>query len=174
MATEIRLPTLRRRSPAKLVLDSITPSTQNGKTRAFSVTPPTWATTHRKRRRSSMRCGEGNAQAAVAGEPQRIFLRARSRWTASSCSERNMPTVTWANGLSPEGRPLAFQIWNRLRRVAACAVARGRIELVLDLVHPVTGLYTCRPRQVRSLHEDSDGVGRWEGLHGRLLCPGTR
>ena len=84
--------------------------------------------------------------------------------------------VTWATGLTAEGRPLSRAGYGALaRRPPRLSVARRRVELVLDVVQSGhRALLRADQRQVRCLHENPDGMGRRPRVHGRLVRTGSR
>ena len=84
--------------------------------------------------------------------------------------------VTWATGLTAEGRPHSRAGHGALaRRPSRLSVARRRVELVLDVVQSGDrALLRADQRQVRRLHENPDGMGRRPRLHGRLVRAGAR
>ena len=115
------------------------------------------------------------------GQPRKLLLQANrngyfyvlDRVTGEYLSGTPyVKNITWASGLTKEGRPIVVPNMEPTpRRAAGLPVARGRVELVLGVVQSAHGsLLRADQRQVRDLHARGSGVGSGEGLHGRHVC----
>ena len=83
--------------------------------------------------------------------------------------------VTWASGLTAEGRPIVVpNMEPSLEGKRVCPSLDGVVELVLHVVQSGDrAVLRADQRQVRRVHQNADGVGSRQGLHGRLVQTGA-
>ena len=83
--------------------------------------------------------------------------------------------LTWASGLTAGRTPdQGSRHGAHAGRPAELPVARRSVELVLHVLQSGhRAVLRADQRQVRHLHEDPDGVGGRQGLHGRIVRPGA-
>ena len=81
-------------------------------------------------------------QAARAGESQRLLLRARPDQRQVPAREAVVKTVTWASGLTSEGRPIVVPGMEPTREgKRVCPSLEGASNWCSTSFNPITGLY---------------------------------